>query len=446
MWWHSCVLFLFLKWSLINADCDVIDKKEWNGVNPHCAVYVPRPVNLVIIVHTDTPWCSTTEQCKTSIKKIQTDTINSNKFYDVGYSFMIGGDGKVYEGVGWIHVGFHTIGYDRSAIGIAFVGNYNKDAPTAQQMEALNGLLACGVKLGHLTPDYRIITHRQLILSDSPGKSLYNEIRKRPQWIENIDKISEARSLIITGYAVELGFYDTKTGLLNISGIDNRIYEAVGNRDYNNAVDLSMILEKFGTDKELTDVVNKLLYDRVSTTLEYAYKLWDYGGQKIVLKHFPVEFQMILNGESFQIENTMDTQALKTDASLDNDGDRNIWGDSRERSTNRMKWKMFPIWEENKLYFKIFNTGHQMYMKMGVKEDDIGDRNVYASSSSDTYRHQWYLHPLKHNNEVLFLIYNREYGHVLKLARAVDDLGDRLLWGQKESSGDPDILGWRIFH
>ncbi|KAG6458845.1 hypothetical protein O3G_MSEX011079 [Manduca sexta] len=201
------------------------------------------------------------------MKSIQTNTINSKNFDDIGYTFMIGGDGTVYEGVGWNRVGYHTIGYDRSAIGIAFIGNYNRDTATGQQLEALNELLACGVKLGHLTPDYRIVAHRQLILSESPGKSLYNEIRKWPEWLDNIDKISGSSSLSITKYASELGIYDSRTGQLNISGIGNQIYEAVSNREYNDAVDFSLILDKFGTGKELMNVINKLLLNRVSTTM-----------------------------------------------------------------------------------------------------------------------------------------------------------------------------------
>ena len=38
---------------------------------------------------------------------------------DIGYSFLVGGDGKVYEGRGWNHVGAHTSGYNSEGIGKA---------------------------------------------------------------------------------------------------------------------------------------------------------------------------------------------------------------------------------------------------------------------------------------------------------------------------------------
>lgn len=43
-------------------------------------------------------------------------------FADIGYNFMIGGDGNIYEGRGWHKQGAHTSGYNRGSIGIAYIG------------------------------------------------------------------------------------------------------------------------------------------------------------------------------------------------------------------------------------------------------------------------------------------------------------------------------------
>lgn len=40
---------------------------------------------------------------------------------------MVGGDGNVYEGTGWSTEGAHTIGYNRKSIGIAFIGNFQRE-------------------------------------------------------------------------------------------------------------------------------------------------------------------------------------------------------------------------------------------------------------------------------------------------------------------------------
>lgn len=42
----------------------------------------------------------------------------------IHFSFLIGGDGKVYEGVGFHKVGAHTRGYNTRSLGIAFIGNF----------------------------------------------------------------------------------------------------------------------------------------------------------------------------------------------------------------------------------------------------------------------------------------------------------------------------------
>ena len=36
---------------------------------------------------------------------------------DIGYSFMIGGDGSVFEGRGWDRVGAHTYGFNKRSLG-----------------------------------------------------------------------------------------------------------------------------------------------------------------------------------------------------------------------------------------------------------------------------------------------------------------------------------------
>lgn len=42
----------------------------------------------------------------------------------LNFSFMVGGDGKIYEGRGWHKIGSHTRGYNSKSIAIAFLGNF----------------------------------------------------------------------------------------------------------------------------------------------------------------------------------------------------------------------------------------------------------------------------------------------------------------------------------
>lgn len=66
---------------------------------------------------------------------------------DIGYSFLVGGDGRVYEGRGWGTVGAHTRGYNSNGIAISFVGNFMTQKPNQAMLNAAQKLIACGIKM-----------------------------------------------------------------------------------------------------------------------------------------------------------------------------------------------------------------------------------------------------------------------------------------------------------
>lgn len=100
----------------------------------------------------------------------------------VGYNFLVGGDGRVYEGRGWDYVGAHTFKYNRISICIAFIGNFDRNMPTQAQLRAGQLLMAEGVRLEKLSPNYQIYGHRQLIATQSPGDNLFNIIKTWPHF------------------------------------------------------------------------------------------------------------------------------------------------------------------------------------------------------------------------------------------------------------------------
>lgn len=118
---------------------------------------------------------------------IQTFHMESRRWDDIGYNFLVGGDGAVYVGRGWDIQGAHTKGYNVKSICIAFIGTFNKIVPPERQLYAARKLMEEGVKLGKLTPDYKLFGHRQLISSESPGSALYDIIKKWDHWTEKIN-------------------------------------------------------------------------------------------------------------------------------------------------------------------------------------------------------------------------------------------------------------------
>lgn len=108
--------------------------------------------------------------------------MDTNGWSDIGYSFLVGEDGNVYEGRGWSNVGAHTFGQNSVAFAASMIGSFTSRLPNAQALAAVKGLIACGVQLGKITSDYRLYGHRDAGQTSCPGDALYNEIRTWPHY------------------------------------------------------------------------------------------------------------------------------------------------------------------------------------------------------------------------------------------------------------------------
>lgn len=95
----------------------------------------------------------------------------------VSPSFVVGSDGYIYEGRGWMWVGAHTRGRNTVGYGVAFIGNYSTHLPSHYDMELVrHHLVKCGVSNGFLQENFTILGHRQVVDTSCPGDSLYSEI------------------------------------------------------------------------------------------------------------------------------------------------------------------------------------------------------------------------------------------------------------------------------
>lgn len=113
--------------------------------------------------------------------------MESRGWDDIGYNFLVGGDGAVYIGRGWNKQGAHTKGYNAKSICIAFIGTFNKIVPPDRQLQAAQRLIKEGVKIKKLDENYRLLGHRQLIGTESPGATLFEIIKTWPNWSNNTE-------------------------------------------------------------------------------------------------------------------------------------------------------------------------------------------------------------------------------------------------------------------
>lgn len=80
---------------------------------------------------------------------------------DIGYNFMIGGNGFAYVGRGWDSVGPDARAYNTKSVTISFIGNFSNVKPPGRQILAAHQLIQLGVKSGKVDPDYKILGEQQ---------------------------------------------------------------------------------------------------------------------------------------------------------------------------------------------------------------------------------------------------------------------------------------------
>ncbi|KAI5213568.1 peptidoglycan recognition protein 1 [Manis pentadactyla] len=168
-----------------NTCCPIVPRREWKALASECSQRLSLPVRYVVVSHTAGSNCNTPASCLKQVQNVQHYHARTLGWCDVGYNFLIGEDGLVYEGRGWDTEGAHTGStWNPMSIGISFMGNYMERSPPPRALRAAQSLLACGVALGALSPKYEVKGHRDVQQTLSPGDQLYEIIRTWPHYSE----------------------------------------------------------------------------------------------------------------------------------------------------------------------------------------------------------------------------------------------------------------------
>ncbi|XP_071445005.1 peptidoglycan-recognition protein LC-like [Hetaerina americana] len=161
----------------------VVPRREWVAQPPASTTLIKHPVEYVVISQTATDSCTTQAECTLIVRYIQVFHVESKKWMDIGYNFLVAGDGQAYEGRGWDVVGAHTTaGFNGISMGIAFVGIFDTALPPPIQIRACKLLIEEGVKLGKISPNYKLIGDRQVSSSRNPGEKLFEELKTWEHW------------------------------------------------------------------------------------------------------------------------------------------------------------------------------------------------------------------------------------------------------------------------
>ncbi|XP_040918383.1 peptidoglycan recognition protein 6 [Toxotes jaculatrix] len=162
-------------------DCPPIIPRCMWGAEPYrgAPTKLSLPLSFMFIHHTHTPSqpCLTFQQCSADMRSMQRFHQDDRGWDDIGYSFVAGSDGYIYEGRGWHWRGAHTLGHNSIGYGVSFIGDYVTSLPSQHSMGLVRDQLAsCAVGGGRLVANFTLQGHRQVVNTSCPGDALYKEI------------------------------------------------------------------------------------------------------------------------------------------------------------------------------------------------------------------------------------------------------------------------------
>lgn len=107
---------------------------------------------------------------------------------DIPHNFLIGGDGRIYEGRGFNFEGQHTANldatdYNNIGIDIAFIGNYQDNPPSSDQLDILKRFIEFYVEQKIIAEDYKIFLQDELIDQNVKADALKEVIKNYDNFI-----------------------------------------------------------------------------------------------------------------------------------------------------------------------------------------------------------------------------------------------------------------------
>lgn len=154
-----------------SAPLSIRTREQWGG---------PRPSGLrdhtpqtVTIHHTASKLANYKPDA--AVKEIWNYHVNGRGYSDMGYHFVIGPEGTIYEGRPVGKIGAHSPP-NTGRIGICLAGNFESDTPTPASLEALTQLLAKLYRDHGIGPG-KTFGHRDQRPTACPGEHLYPQIQ-----------------------------------------------------------------------------------------------------------------------------------------------------------------------------------------------------------------------------------------------------------------------------
>ncbi len=155
--------------------------KDGKGRTYRWPLQYSKSVKLIVVHHTAIPNTGEKRSSTEQMRALYEMHANSRGWGDIGYHYVIGDDGKIYEGKagGEYVVGGHVYCGNVGTVGISLMGNFELELPTQTQMRSLQWLTARlqdtyninpkGTVRFHGKDHPPVVGHRDLLSTDCPG-------------------------------------------------------------------------------------------------------------------------------------------------------------------------------------------------------------------------------------------------------------------------------------
>ncbi|MDF1504976.1 peptidoglycan recognition family protein [Roseisolibacter sp. H3M3-2] len=134
---------------------------------------IPHRISHVTLHHTgDARTLQPQDDVPTKLRALQSWGASDRNWWDVPYHFLLGLRGDVYEGRDWRYQGETNTTYDPGGhFLISVVGNYERQEPTPEQLDAIADLMAWALREFDLPLD-RLGGHYHYAQTGCPGQHL----------------------------------------------------------------------------------------------------------------------------------------------------------------------------------------------------------------------------------------------------------------------------------
>ena len=152
-----------------------VPRAQWGAREPTAVSTFSLPAEHGIIGHhTAGHECFSFDECINNIQGTQNYHMDSKGWNDIGYNFLIGEDGRIYEGRGFYRMGAHCSNWNGNTLGFSIMGDFSFKLPNQVAIDAAYQLINYMERKSFVNRDcYEFSGHRDHGSTLCPGDPLY---------------------------------------------------------------------------------------------------------------------------------------------------------------------------------------------------------------------------------------------------------------------------------